>query len=68
MEGLLVYSHEVKAALDRGEPIVFLDVRSPASWAASDRQLPGATRLPLAEVEARAGDLPHEQELIAYCT
>ncbi len=68
MEELLVYPQEAKAALDRGEPIVFLDVRSPASWAASDRQIPGAVRMPFAEVEAHADELPRDREVVAYCT
>ena len=68
MEGILVYPQEVKAALDRGEPILFLDVRSPSSWDASDRQMPGAIRLPLSEVQAHADELPRDREIVAYCT
>ena len=68
MDELLVYPHTVKAALDRGESIVFLDVRSPSSWAASGRQMPGAIRLPLDEVGAHAAALPRDREMVAYCT
>ena len=68
MDELLVYSQDVKAALDRGEPIVFLDVRSPSSWAASARQIPGAIRLPFDAVEAHADALPRDREIVAYCT
>ena len=68
MEELLVYPRTVKAALDRRESIVFLDARSPSSWAASDRQIPGAIRLPLDEVRAHADALPRDREMVAYCT
>jgi rhodanese-related sulfurtransferase len=68
MEALLVYPQEAKAALDRGEPIVFLDVRSPASWAASGRQIPGAIRLPFADIGAHVDAIPRDQEVVAYCT
>jgi rhodanese-related sulfurtransferase len=68
MDELLVHPQTVRAALDRGEAIVFLDVRSPSSWAASVRQMPGAIRLPLDEVGAHADALPRDREVVAYCT
>ena len=70
MEELLVHPHTVKSALDRGESIVFLDVRSPSSWAASGQQMPGAIRLPLDEVGAHADALPRDRDVdvVAYCT
>ena len=68
MEGLLVSPEGVKASLDRGEPVVFLDVRSPNAWASSGDQAPGAIRLPLTDFEAHADDLPQGAEIVAYCT
>lgn len=68
MDGLLVTPEVVKAHLDRGESVVFLDVRSPDAWARSGDQAPGAIRLPLTDFEAHADDLPKAAELVAYCT
>ena len=68
MEDLLVYPQDVKADLDRGAPILFLDVRAPSSWAASHLQIPGAIRLPLDSVESHADQLPRDREIVAYCT
>jgi rhodanese-related sulfurtransferase len=68
MDGLRVSSTEVKEALDRGETMVFLDVRSPGAWAESGHQLPAAVRLPLTDFEAHADELPKGSEIVAYCT
>jgi ArsR family transcriptional regulator len=48
----------------RGEVIV-LDVRPPLEFEAG--HLPGALSIPLAELEARLGELPPEREVVAYC-
>jgi rhodanese-related sulfurtransferase len=68
MEELRVSPPAVKAVMDRGEPLVFLDVRSPEAWDSSGNQIPGAIRLPLTDFEAHADELPREGEIIAYCT
>ena len=59
---------EVRQRLDRGEPVVFLDVRNPQAWASSDVKLPGAIRIPLDELPERAGELPRDRPIVAYCT
>jgi rhodanese-related sulfurtransferase len=59
---------EVRERLQRGEPIVFLDVRNPQAWANSDVKLPGAIRIPLDELAARADELPRDRPIVAYCT
>ena len=45
-----VTAEEVKQRMDRGEPMVFLDVRKPEDWASSDVKLPGAMRVTLDEL------------------
>jgi sulfur-carrier protein adenylyltransferase/sulfurtransferase len=59
---------EARAFLDRGEPVVFLDVRNPQAWAAASVKLPGAIRMPLDELPARAAELPRSGHVVAYCT
>jgi 3-mercaptopyruvate sulfurtransferase SseA len=56
---------ESKAAFDNGEA-VFLDVRSASSYGAS--HIPGASSIPLAELQSRIGELDSNQWIITYCT
>lgn len=44
---------------------VLLDVRPEPEYAAG--HLPGAIHIPLAELAARIGELPHDHEIVAYC-
>jgi rhodanese-related sulfurtransferase len=59
---------EVLERLRSGDGIVFLDVRNPQAWAGSDVKLPGAIRIPLDELAARAEELPRDRPIVAYCT
>lgn len=45
--------------------ITVLDVRPPEEYAAG--HVPGAINLPLKELKKRLGELPKDQEIIAYC-
>jgi rhodanese-related sulfurtransferase len=47
------------------EDVAFLDVRTQGEWDAA--HIPGATLLPLDELEARVGDLPPDLEMVVYC-
>jgi hypothetical protein len=42
---LRMAASEVKARLDAGEPILFLDARSQKAWDGSDRKITGAVRI-----------------------
>jgi rhodanese-related sulfurtransferase len=59
---------EVRQRLERGEPIVFLDVRNPNAWAEAESKLPGAIRRPLEELEQRVDEVPRDRAVITYCT
>lgn len=62
---------QVRAKLDTGEPVVFLDDRSPKAWDASDVKIPGAVRVPPGEVEghlAELGATPKDETVVTYCT
>ena len=56
---------ESKTAFDNGEAI-FLDVRSASSYATG--HVPGASSIPLAELQSRIGELNRDQWIITYCT
>jgi rhodanese-related sulfurtransferase len=48
----------------RGE-VVLLDVRPAEEYRAG--HIPGARSIPLQELEQRLGEIPEEQEVVAYC-
>jgi len=59
---------EVKARLDRGEPIAFLDTRAPEDWEKSDVKIKGAIRVPAKEVECYLDQIPRDRSIVTYCT
>jgi rhodanese-related sulfurtransferase len=59
---------QAREKLDAGERLTFLDARSPKPWDASDVKLPGAIRVPPAEVEHHLGAIPREGTVVTYCT
>lgn len=56
---------ELKRKLDAGEEMVLLDVRSPAEHAESG--LAGARLIPLGMLREKAGELPKDREIVAFC-
>ncbi|MHC5540412.1 rhodanese-like domain-containing protein [Singulisphaera rosea] len=57
---------QIQEMLERGEPITFLDDRSPKAWKASEYELPGAIRVPADGVDASLDQIPRDRILIAY--
>ena len=62
-----VHPVQVKEALDQAEPMLLLDVRRLDEWNKS--KLPGATLVPLQELQARIGELDSHKakRIIVYC-
>lgn len=56
---------ELKAALDRGEDLLLLDVREPFEHDLG--HLPGCCLIPLGQLEARLGELGRNARIVAYC-
>ncbi|MBI3801840.1 MAG: molybdopterin-synthase adenylyltransferase MoeB [Deltaproteobacteria bacterium] len=56
---------EVKAKLDRGEPIYILDVREPHEYQICS--IPGSHLLPLGDLPRRVNELNSADEIIAHC-
>jgi len=56
---------DLKAALDEGRDLVLLDVREPHEHEIA--RLPGASLIPLGELDRRAGELRRESEIVAFC-
>ena len=59
---------EVKARIDRGEPIAFVDSRSVASWGGSDVQIKGSIRVPPDEAGQHLSKVPKGRSVVTYCT
>ena len=56
---------ELKARLDRGEPLILLDVRQ--DWETRLCRLDGATHIPIEEIEHRTEELNPEDEIVVFC-
>ncbi|HKB71018.1 MAG TPA: rhodanese-like domain-containing protein [Thermoanaerobaculia bacterium] len=63
-----VTPEEIKARMDRGEPIAFIDARNPQAWGESKEKVPGAIRVPADEVEEHLSEIPRDRTIVAYCT
>lgn len=68
MEPARITIAEVMERMDRGEPILFIDTRSPTAWNESDVKLPGAIRMHYTEIEQRLRELPKDRLIVTYCT
>lgn len=63
-----ITKEEFKKKLDNKADITILDVRNPHDYAESNIKIPGAVRIPLAELPDRVKELDPAKEVIAYCT
>src|SRR5690242_168831 len=59
---------ELKQMLERGEPVVIVDLRRPLDSLAYPQVIPGAIRLAPNELEKRHQEIPRDREVILYCT
>ena len=60
-----VTRQELARRLGAGDSLVVLDVRPASEHAAG--HLPGAVSIPIQELRRRLGELPQDQEIVAYC-
>jgi len=56
---------DLKARLDRHDPIVLLDVRD--EWETALCRLENATHIPIEEIEFRTTELDRADEIVVYC-
>ena len=68
MKAPRITKEELKKKLDANEDVILLDVRNPADYAMSHVRIADAVRIPLEELEKRAGELDRNKEVVAYCT
>lgn len=65
MDGMDPVSHDELMARMKSDSVVLLDVRPGDEFASG--HLPGAVHIDVADLEARAGELPVDREIVAYC-
>ena len=58
---------ELKDRLDRGDPLVLLDVREPFERLIADLPDHGQERIPVKEIPFRGPCLDKEAEIVVYC-
>jgi len=68
MEVTRVTVDEVRARLDRGEPLAIVDARSADAWSTATSRIPGAIRVPPDDVAAHVAEIPRDRAVITYCT
>lgn len=59
---------ELHRLMISGKEPVIIDVRSATAVALEPRRIPGALRIPLNEARDRLPGLPHDREIVSYCT
>jgi sulfur-carrier protein adenylyltransferase/sulfurtransferase len=58
---------ELKERLDRGDPLVLVDVREPFERLLADLPDHGQLSIPVKEIPFRGRDLDPEAEIVVYC-
>jgi len=59
--------HQLKAKLDTDDPVVLLDVRTPAERDQMQLRDPRVVWIPLGQLRKRLGELPRDQEIVCFC-
>jgi membrane protein DedA with SNARE-associated domain len=59
---------ELKTKIDAGEQLVIVDLRHALDFEADPETIPGAFRMDAKELEEKDNRLPHDREVILYCT
>jgi rhodanese-related sulfurtransferase len=61
-----VTPHAVKERLERGDTVVYLDVREPNEWNLG--HIPGAVHIPRGTLETKVeAMIPRDQDVVVYC-
>jgi rhodanese-related sulfurtransferase len=68
MEPTRVTVDELKERIAREEELAFVDTRNEKAWAEAETKLPGAIRVPAAEVGGHLDRIPKDRTVITYCT
>ena len=59
---------DLQAKLDRGEPVVVVDLRKQIERDEDPMKIPGAIALNFGAIESGLTDVPRDRDVILYCT
>jgi membrane protein DedA with SNARE-associated domain len=59
---------ELKKKIDSGEQLAIVDLRHSLDFEADPETIPGAFRVDAEELEQKGNSLPHDRDVILYCT
>ena len=59
---------ELQGKLQAGEDVLVVDLRHDLDYAADPRTIPGAIRMPIAEIEERGWAIAQGRDVVLYCT
>jgi len=59
---------KLKEEIDKGQPVVIVDLRNEFALDDDAVQIPGALRFTPEELELRHDEIPRDREIIVYCT
>ena len=58
---------DLKAKLDRGEPLTIIDVRDPHEWQICNLETYGSKLIPLGQFAARMSELNSDDDIVVHC-
>ena len=61
-----ITTQELRQMMEAGEPVLVIDVRSEAAW--QKRPVPGSINIPLSTMAERHKEIPHDREIVLFCT
>ena len=59
---------ELKEMFAKSLPVTIIDARSAASYDSTTTKIKGAIRMATEEIPSHLKDLPHDREVVTYCT
>lgn len=63
-----ITARELKRRLDEGQDVVVADVRQPVGFDVYPGAIPGALRIPPAQLPERYTELPRDRMIVLFCT
>ena len=67
-DNIRITAEALLAKLNKGEPVMILDVRTEGQYKSSGKHIKGDMRLEEAEIDTQLKDVPKDKLLVTYCT
>jgi rhodanese-related sulfurtransferase len=62
-----ITAEELKAKVDKNEPVTIVDLRGPTVYAEATKTIKGSIHTKVRRVDHRLRDLPRDREVVLYC-